>query len=82
MRDGLNFSVPNLAIFMPALIWIALLFVDLKRARMLDIGFDKLALMLVASTVILGPGAAVLAGWIWREEVLATKRHWGAVVRN
>ena len=29
----------------------------------------------------LAPGATLVAGWAWREEVLASKRHWAAVTK-
>jgi hypothetical protein len=37
------------------------------------LGAGLLALILV------GPGATVLAGWMWREEILANLRHQGDV---
>jgi hypothetical protein len=69
-------------LFIPALIWLVLLFVDLKKAGMLDASEAKSALLLAASTAMMGPGATVVTGWMWREELLATRRHKGAVVEN
>jgi hypothetical protein len=35
----------------------------------------------VASVAVIGSGATLLAAWLWREETLATKRHWAAVTK-
>jgi hypothetical protein len=71
-----------LPILLPSYIWLALLFKDLKTAGMLDVSVFKLATLALGSTLLAGPGATILAAWMWRENILATRRHKGAVVRN
>jgi hypothetical protein len=41
----------------------------------------QLLLYAVICTAVIGPGATLIAGWAWREEVLASKRHWAAVTQ-
>ena len=74
-HDQLFFSVSSL-------LWIVYLFSDLKRARMVSEGWMRLLAKLGAVTAMLGPGAATGLAWLWREEILATKRHYGAIVQE
>lgn len=62
-----------------ALVWLILLFKDLKKARMVENSWALLLAGYIISTLLIGPGATLLVAWLWREEVLATKRHWAAV---
>jgi hypothetical protein len=62
-------------------IWIVLLFKDLKKARMIKTSWFILLAGYVASVIVIGPGATLLAAWLWREETLAMKRHWAALTK-
>ena len=71
--DGLFFAGSSL-------LWVAYLFSDLKKAGMVQQSWFTVLAVLGAMTVLSGPGAATAVGWLWREEILATRRHKGAVV--
>lgn len=60
-------------------IWLAYMFWDLKHAGMIANGWLTIMAFGVAATIVLGPGAAIGLGWLWREETLAYKRHKDAV---
>ena len=62
-----------------ALFWLLLLFKDLKRARMLDLAWMRLLIYGGMTLILFGPGATLMAAWMWRERILATRRHWAAV---
>lgn len=62
-----------------AIFWEQLLYKDLKEAGMAQIGWVPLIGIFCLSLSLVGPGATVMAGWMWREEILATRRHKGAV---
>lgn len=59
-------------------IWVMLLFGDLKSARMIEHHWAGMLICFIVSMMIMGPGATLLAGWALREEVLASRRHWAA----
>ncbi|KAH8771387.1 hypothetical protein F5882DRAFT_465355 [Hyaloscypha sp. PMI_1271] len=62
-------------------IWMVLLFKDRKKARMMKTSWCILLAGHVASVIVIGPGVKLLAAWLWREETLATTRHWAAVTK-
>lgn len=64
-----------------SLLWVIYFFRDLKKAGMMKTPWIKLSLMLTASTMSLGPGATAAGAWLWREHILATRRHKGALVK-
>jgi len=53
-----------------ALLWLGYLFRDLKKARMVQQSWVTLLVGAVVTTVVLGPGATVGLGWLWREDLL------------
>ncbi|KAK3061592.1 hypothetical protein LTS18_005855, partial [Coniosporium uncinatum] len=65
-----------------ALLWLGYLFADLKGAGMVGESWVVVVGYAVLATVVGGPGAAVGLGWLWREEVLATRYHRAAVVEG
>lgn len=52
-------------------VWILLCFGDLKNDKKLSVEWGRILAALVASSVVLGPGAGMAVMWWWREEVLA-----------
>ena len=66
--------------FGTALLWLGYLFSDLKHAGMVQQSWFRIVASAALTTVALGPGVAVGLGWLWREDVLANKRHKGAVI--
>ncbi|KAJ9635448.1 hypothetical protein H2201_003110 [Coniosporium apollinis] len=66
--------------FGSALLWLGYLFGDLKRAGMVQQSWIKMVMAAAATVLALGPGAAVGIAWMWREEILVSKRHKSAVV--
>ena len=62
--------------------WLALLFKDLKEAEMVRTSWVKLVSLMILTVCLCGPGAVIVLGWLWREELLACRRAKGAVVRK
>ncbi|KAK3942865.1 hypothetical protein QBC46DRAFT_378981 [Diplogelasinospora grovesii] len=57
-------------------VWLLYLFGDIKTAGMADdVSWFKMVLSGAVSLVALGPGATLGLGWLWREGILATRRH-------
>jgi len=71
-----------LSCFIASYAWLALLFNDLKAAEMVTETWARLAAYAVVGTLFAGPGAVVGGAWLWKEEILASKRAAGAVVRG
>ena len=71
-----------LSCFIASYAWLALLFNDLKAAEMVTETWARLAAYAIVGTFFAGPGAVVGSAWLWREEILASKRAAGAVVRG
>ena len=71
-----------LSCFIASYAWLALLFNDLKAAEMVTETWARLAAYAILGTFFAGPGAVVGGAWLWREEILASKRAAGAVVRG
>jgi hypothetical protein len=57
------------------LLWLAYLFWDLKVAGMLKEGWLKVVGLGLLCLYCFGPGATIGAGWLFREHILATRRH-------
>jgi hypothetical protein len=64
--------------FGAGLYWTALQFWDLKRAQRTNVSWFKFLGAMTASTISLGPGAAMAGFWYWREKMLGKK----VVVKN
>ena len=75
-------KIDYLSCFIASYAWLALLFKDLKTAEMVDETWSRLVAYAVVATFLAGPGAVVGSAWLWREEILASKRAAGAVVKN
>lgn len=70
-----------LSLYLGGMVWLTLLFADLKKAKMVNVGWGLLVLSCMLSLVAMGPGGTLLTAWAWREEVLATRKHWAAVTK-
>ncbi|KAH6632426.1 hypothetical protein F5144DRAFT_621224 [Chaetomium tenue] len=57
------------------LVWLAYLFGDLRAAGMLREGWFRVVGLGVVSVLVFGPGATIGMGWLFREHILATRRH-------
>lgn len=77
-REFLKFD--EIFLFGNTFIWLGMLFWDLKFAGMLKVSWVRLAAYLVGTVLVLGPGATAGLGWLWREEILASRKHQDAVV--
>jgi hypothetical protein len=77
-REFLKFD--EVFLFGNTFLWLAYLFWDLKHAGMVKTSWMQLLTYLVGSVLLLGPGATAGLGWLWRENILATKRHKDAVI--
>ena len=67
--------IDELVIFGSVFLWLAYLFADLKRAGMLGTGWPALLVFATVGVFAVGPGATAGLGWLWREEILATRKH-------
>jgi hypothetical protein len=72
-----SFTSTGLLLYSSSLLWIMYLFNDLQRAGMVRRDW---VFTIGASSILLGPAATIAWFWTWRETLLATKRHWGAIV--
>ncbi|KAK4466004.1 hypothetical protein QBC42DRAFT_103460 [Cladorrhinum samala] len=63
-------------------LWLGYLFWDIKHAGMLKMGWGWIVVYAAAAVVVLGPGATTGMGFLWREELIATRRHWAAVTEE
>ncbi|KAL2177766.1 uncharacterized protein P884DRAFT_277482 [Thermothelomyces heterothallicus CBS 202.75] len=61
------------------LLWLACLFWDLRGAGMLREGWLRVVGLGLLSLVLFGPGATLGLGWLFREHILATRRHKNAL---
>jgi hypothetical protein len=64
-----------------SLLWILYLYRDLKTSGMVRHSWLTILSSLATLTVSIGPGATVAVAWLYREQILAVKRHKGAIVR-
>ncbi|ERF70332.1 hypothetical protein EPUS_07597 [Endocarpon pusillum Z07020] len=71
----------QLCFSLSSLLWMLYLFSDLKRAGMVRRSWSFVLGVLIGASVFGGTGAAVGVAWLWREEVLASRRHKDAVVK-
>jgi hypothetical protein len=68
--------------FAGAFLWLGLLFKDLKAWEKTHVSWHTLCILAVMMCAIVGPGATVGLGWLWREELLAVKGMKGALVED
>ena len=66
--------------WMSVILWLVYLFMDLKHAGMVTQTWPKILVAVGLVVVCFGPGAMLGLGWLWREEIFATRRHKSAVV--
>ncbi|TVY84856.1 hypothetical protein LSUE1_G001301 [Lachnellula suecica] len=64
----------QIATFGAGTIWTMLSFWDLKKTGKVQAGWLKVLGIYGATTFVAGPGAAMMALWAWREEVLAARK--------
>ncbi|KAI8965513.1 FAD binding domain protein [Daldinia sp. FL1419] len=64
------------------LLWIGILIYDTKSAGMAKDSWVKVFAVGLVVSVIAGPTAVVALGWMWREEILASKRERHAITRD
>jgi hypothetical protein len=79
-REFLKFD--EIFLFGNTFLWLGYLFWDLKYAGMLTQTWIRLLAYLLVSVSLVGPGATAGLGWLWRENVLASKRHKDAVTES
>jgi hypothetical protein len=79
-REFLKFD--EISLFGNTFLWLGYFFWDMKHAGMVRTSWFTLVLYLVTSVVVIGPGATAGLGWLWRENVLATKRHKNAITEE
>jgi hypothetical protein len=75
-------QVDHVVCWTSALLWLSYLFADMKYAGMVTQSWATIFAGVALSSLALGPGATFGLGWLWREDILVTKKHKGAVVRG
>lgn len=60
--------------FAAGLYWTTLHVLDMRRAGFVKIPLSLLFVLGVSGVVFIGPGAVMVAGWAWREEILLSRR--------
>ncbi|KAJ5294985.1 FAD binding domain protein [Penicillium antarcticum] len=65
-----------------SLFWVCLLIHDIKSAGMTQESWAKILTIGFVSGALAGPVVPVALGWIWREEILASRRERHAVTRD
>jgi hypothetical protein len=80
IREFLKFD--EILLFANTFMWLGYLYWDMKYAGMLKTSWVRILVYLLTSVMLLGPGATAGAGWLWRENILASKRHKDAVTEK
>jgi hypothetical protein len=73
IRDFLK--VDEISLVSVSLLWLAYSFWDIKYAGMVQTSWTQIVLYGAASIAVVGPGATVGLGWLWREDIITNKRH-------
>ncbi|KAJ9608714.1 hypothetical protein H2200_006485 [Cladophialophora chaetospira] len=71
-------QVDEIVCFSAAFLWLAYLIADLKRDHMASVSSAMVVVVAAIGTFLVGPGAVVVLGWWWRENILATKHAKGS----
>lgn len=80
LGNGLEWN--SFGLVVSAIFWLGLLINDMKRAGMIGTGWVKVIGMGLALGALGGPAVVVGLGFMWREEILATKRERHAITRE
>ncbi|EHK97820.1 hypothetical protein M7I_6403 [Glarea lozoyensis 74030] len=72
----------QLMTFGPALVWAMMHFYDLKKSQKTKTGWATFVGALAGTTIVGGPGAAMIGFWAWREEALAATASRKKVVKK
>lgn len=70
-----------LGVELGSFLWILFLFKDLRKARMIQTNCIMLFIGYALSSIVIGSGVTLLLAWLWREQTIATKKHWAAVTK-
>ena len=63
-----------------SILWIVYLFADLNEAGMVTQNWLNILGILSAVSLVFGTGAATALGWLWREEILRSRKQKDAVI--
>lgn len=63
-------------------LWMAYLFWDLRAAGMLQEGWLKVVTLMLVGVPVIGPGATLGLAWLFREHILASRTHKGALTQE
>lgn len=63
-------------------IWLLYSFWDLHSAGMFKKGWTRFFAASLLATMVGGPSVACAGLFLWREQILATRKHWGAITRE
>lgn len=75
-------KLDDISLSVNTLLWLAYLFWDMKSAGMVNISWVSIVLYAVASLVLLGPGTTAGLGWLWRENIIAKRKHKCAITEE
>lgn len=79
LRSGGILEPNSVGVVFSSLFWVGLLIYDVKNAGMVNNKWVKVLTIGFAVSLFAGPLVAVALGWMWREEVLASKRERHAI---
>jgi len=63
-------------------VWLVYSFWDLRAAGMFKEGWTRFFAFSMLATMVGGPSVACAGLSLWREHILATRRHWGAITKE
>lgn len=63
----------------PMLLWLAYVYADAKRERLINVSWPSMLGLGTLLTALVGPGATLAIGWMYREEALAARREKAAL---
>ncbi|OBT83656.1 hypothetical protein VE02_07639 [Pseudogymnoascus sp. 03VT05] len=73
-RLSKTFRYDQICAFSAGAVWTLLSFRDLKKAKKVEASWAKIIGTMAGLSLLVGPGAAMTAMWVWREEALAKKK--------
>jgi len=69
-------------LFSSVYVWLCYSFWDLRAAGMLKEGWPRFFAFSMLALMVGGPSVACAGLFLWREHILVTRRHWGAITKQ
>lgn len=75
-------STAQYSVYGAGIAWLLLLCHDLKSAGMLDLSWARILVTAVLMSTLAGPLSSVALGWLWREQIIYSRRERHAMTRE